>query len=129
MSNSSPSSPQAQPGRPSTKQPWLWNVVLLDDQDHTYDYVIRMMQNLFGHAKDRADQIAYTVDRQGRAVCTTTHKEHAELKREQILSFGRDPLVAQSKGPMSAVIEPAETDGEGGEGGGGSGGERNDNRQ
>jgi ATP-dependent Clp protease adaptor protein ClpS len=86
----------------------LWNVVLLDDQDHTYDYVIRMMQDLFGHDKTRADQIAYTVDRQGRAVCATTHKEHAELKREQIVGFGRDPLVPQSKGAMRAVIEPAE---------------------
>lgn len=117
MPNASPSSPKAKPADPATKQPWLWNVVLLDDQDHTYDYVIRMMQELFGHAKGRADQIAYTVDRQGRAVCATTHKEHAELKREQILSFGRDPLVAQSKGPMGAVIEPAELDADNNEAG------------
>lgn len=26
-----------------TQQPRAWNVVLLDDQDHTYEYVIRMM--------------------------------------------------------------------------------------
>ena len=85
-----------------------YNVILWNDDDHTYDYVIRMMQELFGHDKNRADQIAYTVDRQGRAVCGTTHKEHAELKREQIIAFGRDPLVPQSKGAMRAVIEPAE---------------------
>lgn len=91
-------------------QPWLWNVVLLDDQDHTYDYVIRMMQDLFGHSKDKAHQIAQMVDKQGRAVCATTHKEHAELKREQVHAFGRDPHIPDCKGAMSAIIEPAEGD-------------------
>lgn len=90
------------------KQPWLWNVVLLDDQEHSYDYVVRMMQELFSASAERALQVAQTVDREGRAVCMTCHKELAELKREQILSFGRDPQLAASKGPMSAVIEPAE---------------------
>lgn len=89
------------------KQPWRWNVVLLDDQEHTYDYVIRMMQELFAHGKDRAIEIAKCVDKDGRAVCLTTHKEHAELKREQILAFGRDPLMTSCKGSMSAIIEPA----------------------
>ena len=89
------------------KKPWLWNVVLLDDQDHTFDYVIRMLQQVFGFDAEKAHALANEVNRSGRAVCTTTHKEHAELKREQILGFGRDPLMANCKGPMSAVLEPA----------------------
>jgi ATP-dependent Clp protease adaptor protein ClpS len=99
--------------RPETKQPWLWNVVLLDDDDHSYDYVMRMMQNLFAHDEEKAFLIAERVDNDGRAVCMTTHKEHAELKREQIIAFGRDPLMSACKGPMSAIIEPAEFDGDG----------------
>lgn len=91
-------------------QPRLWNVVLLDDQDHTYEYVIRMMQQLFGHSQEKAYSIAKRVDNDGRAVCLTTHREHAELKRDQIHAFGRDPLIAASAGPMSAVIEPADFD-------------------
>lgn len=98
--------------RTETKQPWLWNVVLLDDDDHSYEYVIRMMQNLFAHDVEKAFTIAQRVDNDGRAICMTTHKEHAELKREQILAFGRDPLMAVSKGAMSAIIEPAEFDGD-----------------
>lgn len=95
-----------------TKRPPPWNVVLLDDDEHTYDYVIRMMQQLFGHPLERAYQIAKAVDADGRAVCKTTHKELAELKREQIHAYGRDELIAGCAGAMSAIIEPAEHDGE-----------------
>lgn len=89
-----------------------WNVVLLDDQDHSYEYVIRMVMELFGHPMEKAFQIARRVDEDGRAVCMTTHKEHAELKRDQITAFGKDPMIMGCKGSMSAVIEPAEFDGE-----------------
>jgi len=82
-------------------------VVLLDDDDHTYDYVIGMMGRVFGHSLERSYKIACTVDGQGRAVCFTTHKELAELKCEQVNSFGADPLMARSAGSMSAIIEPA----------------------
>ncbi len=117
---SAPQSGARPAAKPQTKQPWLWNVVLLDDQDHTYDYVIRLGQELFGLNKDKALRLALSVDKDGRAVCLTTHKEHAELKREQIIGFGRDPLMATSKGSMGAIIEPAETgNGDGDKGGSG----------
>src|SRR2546428_8151695 len=91
-----------------TDRPWLWNVVLINDEEHTYDYVIRMVQELFAYDQTRAFRIAKTVDGEGRAVCVTTHKEHAELKREQIQSFGRDKMIDGCAGAMTAVIEPAE---------------------
>lgn len=88
-------------------QPWLWQVVLIDDQEHTDTYVVRMMQELFNLQGEKALQIAELVDAHGRAVVLTTHKELAELKRDQILGYGRDTLVATCKGSMNAVIEPA----------------------
>jgi len=97
--------------KPRTKQPWLWNVVLLNDEHHTYEYVIKMVQQLFGHPLEKAFSLAVRVDEDGRAVCVTTHKELAELKRDQILAFGRDPIMRECKGSMSAVIEPAECGG------------------
>ncbi len=93
-----------------TKQPSLWNVVLLDDDEHSYDYVMEMMRGLFGHPEEKAFQIAKRVDTEGRAVCLTTHKEHAELKRDQIHAYGKDRH--DSAGSMSAIIEPAEFGGE-----------------
>jgi len=99
----------ASTGSPATApKPWRWHVVLLDDDSHTYDYVVRMLQELFGKNREVAYNIALRVDKDGRAILMTTHREHAELKREQINGFGRDPLMAISRGPMSAVLEPAE---------------------
>jgi len=84
-----------------------YNVVLLNDNDHTYDYVMEMLQALFGHGHELAYRLAQQVDQDGRAIVCTTHKERAELKREQIGGFGTDPRVCTCKGSMSAMIEPA----------------------
>ena len=54
----------------------------------------------------RGMQIAREVDSTGRAICLTTTKEHAELKRDQIHAYGKDRLMAKCKGSMSASIEP-----------------------
>ncbi len=83
-----------------------YNVILWDDQDHSYDYVITMMQQLFGYQIERGFQIADEVNNRGRAIVLTTTREHAELKRDQIHAFGKDPLSAECKGSMSATIEP-----------------------
>lgn len=98
--------------KPDVKQPRLWNVVLLDDDEHSYEYVIEMTQRLFGFPKERAYLVAKKVDSDGRAVCMTTHRELGELKVEQIHGFGADVLIAGCKGSMSAVLEPAEFDGD-----------------
>ncbi len=106
------SRPQAAPSEPQTQKPRLWNVVLLDDDDHSYEYVIRMVQELFHASKERAFKIAESVDVDGRAVCMTTHLELAELKHDQIRCFGPDKLIAGSAGAMSAILEPAEFGGD-----------------
>jgi ATP-dependent Clp protease adaptor protein ClpS len=83
-----------------------YNVVLIDDNDHTYDYVIEMLMKLFGHNAATAYNMACTVDATGRVVVDTTHKERAEVKRDQIHSFGADWRLDRSVGSMSAEIEP-----------------------
>lgn len=92
--------------RPQTLPPW--NVVLLDDNEHTYDYVIEMLINLFGQSLQGAFRLARGVDRDGRAIIFTAHRELAELKAEQIKGFGLDPRVMSCRGSMAALIEPAE---------------------
>jgi ATP-dependent Clp protease adaptor protein ClpS len=99
--------PKQQPkGKPKKLPPF--NVVLLDDDDHSYEYVIEMLRVLFGHDERLGYRLATRVDTQGRAVVMTTHRELAELKCDQIHSYGADQYVATSKGSMSAFIEPAE---------------------
>jgi ATP-dependent Clp protease adaptor protein ClpS len=86
----------------------LYRVVLLDDDDHTYDYVIEMLQKIFIFTADQAYRHAEEVDRAGRTVLITCELPQAEFARDQIHSYGPDWRLARSKGSMSAVIEPAE---------------------
>ena len=84
-----------------------YNVVLLDDNDHSYEYVIFMLKEVFGHPVSKGLLMAREVDSTGRVIVATTHLEEAELKRDQVQSFGPDPLIPRCKGSMSATIEPA----------------------
>jgi ATP-dependent Clp protease adaptor protein ClpS len=84
-----------------------YNVVLLDDDDHSYEYVIHMLNALFGHPPEKGYRMAVEVDTTGRVIVATTNLEQAELKRDQIQAFGPDPLIPRCKGSMSATVEPA----------------------
>jgi ATP-dependent Clp protease adaptor protein ClpS len=94
---------EAQRERPK-RQP-RYHVILWDDDDHTFDYVIQMMLELFGHPESKGERIAEEVDLRGRAICLTTTLEHAELKRDQIHAYGREKDNPKSKGSMWASIE------------------------
>jgi len=91
-----------------TKRQPPYHVILLNDDDHTYQYVIHMLHVLFGHSPEMGFKMAKEVDEKGRVIVDTTSLERAELKQEQIHAFGPDPLIDRCKGSMSAVIEPAE---------------------
>ena len=84
-----------------------YHVILLNDDDHTYEYVIEMLKVLFAFPDEKGFQLAREVDREGRVILMTTHRERAELKRDQIHAYGVDHRVATCKGSMSATIELA----------------------
>ena len=75
--------PVVRDDRKPKKQP-PYNVVLLDDDDHTYEYVIQMLGKLFRHGLEKAFLMACEVDVTGRVILLT------------------------SAGSMTAIIEPAE---------------------
>jgi ATP-dependent Clp protease adaptor protein ClpS len=85
-----------------------YHVVLLNDDDHSYEYVIEMLKAVFAHPEEKGYQLAKEVDTKGRVIVLTTHKEKAELKREQVHAYGADYRIASCKGSMTATIEPAE---------------------
>ena len=91
-----------------TKRQPPYHVVLLNDDDHTYEYVIEMLRALFGHPVEKGYQLAKIVDTKGRAIVFTTSLEHAELKRDQIHAYGPDPRLPRCQGSMSAELEAAE---------------------
>ena len=85
----------------------LFHVILLDDDEHTYDYVIEMLQKLFFLPKEVAFQHAWEVDTTGRTIVITCERPQAEFARDQIHGYGADPRMPKSKGSMSAVLVPA----------------------
>ena len=84
-----------------------WNVILLDDDDHTYEYVIEMLRAVFGFTPERAYLHACEVDSMKRTILITTSREHAELKQEQVHAYGPDHRIPRCSGSMTAIIEPA----------------------
>lgn len=104
-SASAPARPTIDRDTRPRRQP-QYNVILWNDEEHTYAYVETMLARLFGYPRERGHQIARVVDTRGKAVVLTTTLEHAELKRDQIEAFGRDRLIASCQGAMSATIEP-----------------------
>ncbi|MBU0637990.1 MAG: ATP-dependent Clp protease adaptor ClpS [Planctomycetes bacterium] len=93
------------PARPLPRVAPLWNVVLLDDDEHTYDYVIEMLGRLFHHGAVNAYKLAREVDTSGRAIVETAVFERAEFKREQIHSYGADWRLERSHCSMRARLE------------------------
>ena len=85
----------------------LYHVVLLDDNDHSYDYVIEMLQKIFVFTVQEAFRHAEEVDFRGRTILITCELPQAEFARDQIHHYGPDPRMAISRGSMTAVIEPA----------------------
>jgi ATP-dependent Clp protease adaptor protein ClpS len=84
----------------------LWQLVLLDDDDHTYDYVIEMLGAVFGYAVSKAFALARIVDTEGRVTLMTASRDACEAKQGQVHAYGPDPRIPRSKGSMSAVLEP-----------------------
>src|SRR5438067_6891918 len=102
--------PTVSPGTETTERAELtplYRVVLLDDDDHTYDYVIEMLQKIFIFTLEQAYRHAQEVDRTGRTILITCELREAEFGRDQIHSYGPDWRLPRSKGSMSAVVEPA----------------------
>ncbi len=96
----------AQVATEKEQTPPLWKVVLLDDDEHTYDYVIEMLMKLFLKTADEAYRHAVEVDTAGRTVVMICEREAAEFARDQIHGYGADWRLPRSKGSMSARLEP-----------------------
>ncbi|MSQ42058.1 MAG: ATP-dependent Clp protease adaptor ClpS [Dehalococcoidia bacterium] len=85
-----------------------YHLVLLDDDDHSYDYVIEMLGRIFGYGREKAFALASIVDHAGRVVLETAGHEQVTAHQQQIHGYGADRRIARCKGSMSALVEPAD---------------------
>ena len=84
-----------------------YHLVLLDDNDHSYAYVVEMLGRIFGHGREKAFALARLVDTQSRAIVETAGRDQVDQHQRRIHSYGPDPRIVHCKGSMSAVIEEA----------------------
>ena len=49
----------------------LYHVILLNDEDHTYDYVVEMLEKIFGMSETTAFSHAVEVDTKGTTILIT----------------------------------------------------------
>jgi ATP-dependent Clp protease adaptor protein ClpS len=95
------------PARQKPKKLPPYAVVVLNDDEHTFPYVIQTFMKVFGYDQTKSFQLASQIHRDGRAVVWTGPKEVAELKRDQIHSAGPDlHAVKKVSFPLGVVLEP-----------------------
>ena len=101
-----PAAPKADPrNKPKRLPPYA--VIVENDDDHTYDYVVLGLCKVCGVSEERAFQLATQIDRQGQAAVWTGPLEVAELKRDQILGLGPDLFARRPVNyPLGVRLEP-----------------------
>ena len=83
-----------------------YNVILLNDDDHSMEFVIEVLIKAFGYPIERCVQLMFEAHETGRAVIWTGSKEVAELKQEQVRTFS-EKRSGRDLGPLGCEIEPA----------------------
>jgi ATP-dependent Clp protease adaptor protein ClpS len=84
-----------------------YNVILLNDDHHSMEFVIEVLSKALGYAAERSFQLMMQAHNTGRAVVWTGPKEVAELKAEQIRTFHEKRADGHDFGPLGCEIEPA----------------------
>lgn len=85
----------------------LYHVIILNDDEHSFDYVIEMLQAVFNMPYATAMARTVEADTTGSAIVLTTNLEEAERKRDQVHAYGPDWRMPQSRGSVAALVEPA----------------------
>jgi len=86
--------------RSKLKPPRLYKVLLLNDDYTTMEFVIEVLQKIFGMDPERATQVMLKVHYEGSAVCGIYPKDLAETKVAQVVAFAR-----QHEHPLRCVTE------------------------
>lgn len=94
------------PVRQTKRQP-QYQVIVLNDDLHTFEYVIDALCRICGHSAQEAYRLAVEIDTQGMAAVWRGAMEVAELKRDQIIGFGTDIYAYKpATFPLGCYIEP-----------------------
>jgi ATP-dependent Clp protease adaptor protein ClpS len=83
-----------------------YNVILENDDHHSFEFVMDVLRKVLGCTEQRAHQLTEQAHTTGRAIIWTGAKEVAELKVEQLSSFHE--IQGEKKlGALGCYLEPA----------------------
>lgn len=80
-----------------------WNVLFLNDDYHSFGFVIFVLCEVFRKNFEDALQLTIEIHHEGQSIVETCSKERAELYLEQVSSIKEGKL-----GSIGCVMEPAE---------------------
>ncbi len=86
--------------RPQTKKPPLYRVVLLNDDYTPMDFVVEVLELIFGMDRSKATRIMLEVHTQGKGNCGVFTYEIAETKVAQVAAFAE-----QHQHPLLCTLE------------------------
>jgi len=89
--------------KPKLKRPPLYRVVLLNDDYTPMEFVVDILNSIFGMSGEKAVQVMLQVHEKGAGVCGVFTREIAETKVEQVMA-----LSVQSQHPLQCMMEPDE---------------------
>ena len=99
--------PKKELSRPKPKKQPPYAVVLFNDNDHTFEYVVDSLMKVFGYPYEKSFLLTTQVHVGGRAIVWSGTRELAELKRDQLRSRGPDFHAEKKVGyPLIVTIEP-----------------------
>jgi len=86
--------------KPRLKRPPLYRVVLLNDDYTPMEFVVQVLQSIFGMDRSTATRIMLEVHTKGKGVCGVYTFEIAETKVAQVVS-----LAEQHQHPLLCTME------------------------
>ena len=75
--------------RTKVEPPPLYKVVLLNDDYTPMDFVVVVLQTVFGMSREKATQVMLQVHREVMGVCGTYTREVAATKVDQVINLAR----------------------------------------
>jgi ATP-dependent Clp protease adaptor protein ClpS len=88
--------------KPKLKRPPLYKVILLNDDYTPMEFVVQLLEILFGMTREKATQIMLHVHTRGKGVCGVYTHEIAETKVAQVNEYAR-----RHQHPLLCTMEEA----------------------
>ena len=86
--------------RPAIEEPPLYRVVLINDDFTPMEFVVNILEGIFGMERTRATQVMLEVHTKGKGICGVYNFEIAETKVAQVMG-----IAQQHQHPLLCTME------------------------